>query len=811
MNRKELFTIKPFESLFNFQTPLLIEERPNSSQDQLKQDFNLLHNNVYIDLKDYQSFIREGIPDTKITNRGSIINQDYFQVIKKFPNVIGTPYFELFTSNDEDYFNIYQESSFISHSTFLEGISVDNDFGINIIDKQIDGIIQTKLKMEYDEGFDENVLSVFKLPEPENTQDLSEYYQSLKVKDLFILGTTYFTNVEDLFLQDPIVDLNKLQDGTTPQEQNTGFVFNEPETKYGKFIFNPDYNGENIQQFVLTEKGYKDLSIETFQDLILNNLNQVGLLNSPLLETSQISSIGDTIDVSFNTIQNIGNELLINKSTSKVEIVNLLESNNIKTNHVYQDSSTQFNQEQEQFYFNSQLNNFIIDKFTFLNNKLLIDDTTLKIQNSLEQEIQLNIIGNLDISNNTSLNNLTVSNNISVQSNQEQTFTSNGYQTFNSGQDFNNGVTISNGQNIDTQTISGQISQGQQDLTSTINGNIVLGTLGNTLTVINNSVFTGNIELNSGLTQNQDVQLNSDSITIGNIDQIVDVNGDVNLSSSQKNTTINGNLIVNENQNFLGNFLIDNTITQQNFVSTDSEQTNNIIGDINLSEQGKLTTVLGQFEQNEVSRFNDLQIFNGDIQTKNNQTIGQNQDQVNTINGTVNLSNSTKKTTVNGELDVNQDQEFYGKMSLFTGNFEVYDTLNNLKMKISSSNVINNLQNTFNENLTVNKNIINNNTLSSHKLSGTVNLGSIGKNINILGNNNIDGTLNVEGKTTQKDIDVQGEQIFTGTVLFDTSSNISFSNVTDFIENVNFQQDKNISIGNINMHYDTQSQTLIIE
>jgi hypothetical protein len=30
MNKKELFTIQPFESLLDLETPLVIEERPNS-------------------------------------------------------------------------------------------------------------------------------------------------------------------------------------------------------------------------------------------------------------------------------------------------------------------------------------------------------------------------------------------------------------------------------------------------------------------------------------------------------------------------------------------------------------------------------------------------------------------------------------------------------------------------------------------------------------------------------------------------------------------------------------------------------------
>lgn len=809
MNKKELFTIQPFESLLDLETPLVIEERPNSGQDALKQDFNLLHNNVYIDFKDYQTFVRDGIPETKITNRGSVFNQNYFQLLPKFPDITGNPYLELFSNDSGEFLNVYQEQSFKDHSTFLNGVSVDNEQGINIVENTVDGLRQTKLKMEYDEAFEENVLSFLTFPEPQEPQEQVDFYQNLKVKDLFILGTTYFTNVEDLFVQDAIVDINKLQDGTVPQEEITGFKFNEPSEKYGKFVLDPNYNGDDVQQFVLTEYGYQTAGVENFQDLYLNGIYQVGLLNTPLVETDEISSLNDGLVFDFNTTQNFENELIVNKQNTKVEVTNLLESQEIKQNHVYTDQTTQFNSEQEQYYFDSQLNNFVIDKFTFLDNKLLVDDTSLDIQNSLEQDIILNLTGDLNVSSDTTLNNLNVTNNLNLQTGTGQTLTVDGFSTFNNGQEINNGLTVYGGQTFNSQVISGEFIQGQPTTFSNILGNVTIGSVTKSLQVLSIQEFNDQVTIDGTLTQTSDVQLNSDSVSIGNQDQVVDINGDVSLSQVQKNTHVLGDLYVDGSQTFNNGFSIGNQISQSNYISTNNEQTNTIIGDLNLSQTGKETTIFGDFIVEEVQTFKDSTTFQSNIFIDGNQRIGQDETYITTINGTVNISNFGKNSTIKGNLDVNGETNLYNQVNIYNNDFGIYNHLSNLKFNVSGTRIDNNINTYVNENLYLMKNIIHNNSLSNHEINGNLTLSSVGKNLNVLGNSEFDGSVIFNSPIDVNGMTVSGDQTFNGQIAY--NDEIDFNNMVNFYNTITVPQDTTVNIGFIQIYYDTATSTLIVE
>lgn len=809
MNKKELFTIQPFESLLNLQSPLVIEERPNSGSDALNQDFNLIHNNVYIDLKDYQTFIREGIPETKITNRGSIFNADYISLVPKFPDISGTPYLELFSNDTGDFLNVYQESSFRGHSSFMGGVSIDNYDGLNLVDTSGSSLEQIKLKMEYDEAFSENVLSFLKLPEPAQPQDQVDYYQNLKVKDLFILGTTYYTNVEDLFLQDPIVDLNKLQDGTVPQEQITGFQFNEPQLKYSKFVFDPNYNGDDIQQFVLTEKGYQDPQLETFQDLYLNNLYQVGLLNTPQVETDQISTITDGLLFNFNTTQNFEDELIVNKQNTKVVVTNLLESQEIKQNHVYTDSTTAFNSEQEQYYFDSQLNNFVIDKFTFVDNKFLIDDSQITIQNSLESDITLNLTGDLNVSSDTTLTNLEVTNDINLQTGVGQTLTVDGFSTFNNGQEINSGLDVYDGQTINEQTVSGQLTQGQSGITSTIYGNVNIGTLGNTSTIQNDQTFNQDVSIGGTTTTTGDVQLNSDTISIGNSDQTIDINGDITLSQVQKTTHVLGDFEIDGTWTLNDDLTISNKITQQNFESTDNTLTNTLVGTLRLSQSTKQTRVLGTLQVDEVQTFMNNLIVQNNLYTNGNTIFGTDNTKTSTIRGTVNLSAIGYETNVKGQLDVDGITNMYGDVNIYNTDFGVYDQTSNLKFNVTDVKIDNNLDTYMNEQLYLTKNLIGNNSLQNHTLQGNVTVTSAGKNFNVLGNSSFAGTSDFTGDQTFEQMTVNGSQIFNESIIY--NDEMTFNNLVNFMSTVNVPQYTVINIGTIDIYYDTATQTLIVE
>ena len=116
------------------------------------------------------------------------------------------------------------------------------------------------------------------------------------------------------------------------------------------------------------------------------------------------------------------------------------------------------------------------------------------------------------------------------------------------------------------------------------------------------------------------------------------------------------NLIVNNTQTFL-----DGIVQNHNNILGDSNQVSNTIrGSVYISDSTKTTLIKGLLTVNEQQTFVSNVTMNSNLFVKGNTTLGDQNTDLNVIRGTVNISDTTKTTTINGLLHVLEDETHEG-------------------------------------------------------------------------------------------------------------------------------------------------------
>ena len=275
-----------------------------------------------------------------------------------------------------------------------------------------------------------------------------------------------------------------------------------------------------------------------------------------------------------------------------------------------------------------------------------------------------------------------------------------------------------------------------------------------TLTTTGNTSLQGNLQVLGQTVFENDIQINADQIFGQDQTSINTIRGTVNISDPSYLTTIKGELDVNQHADFLSTVsIIGNTDVSGNFVvrgnttlGDSADDTQTILGTVNLSSTGKPTSVKGSLQVSQTSTFsgavsiNNSATISNNLTVKGNTTLGDQDTDVLTVNGTVNLSSIGKMTTIRGLLTANEQVDFDSTL-----NVDGQTTLNSI-LDVDGQTQIHN-------NLTVDGNtVLGNQATDTQDINGIVNISNTGVKTTIEGNLQVN-----EQQVLKSTVDIDGQ------------------------------------------------------